>query len=279
MVTGCKAGAPQPVTPMCPAATRPWRQPQGECLAMDAEPAAATEVPADPAAASGAGEPAGEREAEISITRADVLCVGPIVLMMLWNLVMLPIAPSLLGPHPVLLDAIRGSSSAMLAAGAAARTGSASLGLVLVLPIPILMVTDPFLYWAGRRYGRRLVEYLAAQDARWRGRLARSERWFQRFGPWAIAFGYYIPFVPAYLFYLAAGESRMRIRTFIIADLAGTLTWIGIHIGAGYAAGATATHIAATISRYGLWSALVIIVGAVGWTVFQQRRARPASAA
>ena len=239
---------------------------------MDVEPAAATEPHLEQHA-----EPKSEH-AEITITRADVLCLGPVIVLMVWNLVMLPIAPSMLGPHPILLDAIRGSSSAMLAAGAAARGGSAPVWLVALLPLPILMVADPFLYWAGRRYGRRIVEYLAAQDARWRKRLDRSERWFQRWGVWTIAFGYYIPFVPAILFYLAAGESRMRFRIFILADLLGTLTWIGIHIGAGYAAGATATNIAQTISRYGLWSALVIIVGAIAWSVYSQVRARSATA-
>lgn len=232
---------------------------------MDAEPVAAQPQQDD-------------EHHEVQVTRADVLCLGPLIVLMLWQLAMTPFAPSLLGPHPVLLEAIRGSQSALLAAGAAARTGGAPLWVVCVCPIVILMAQDPFLYWAGRRYGRRIVGYLAEQDPRWNRRMARSERWFQRFGVWAIAFGYYIPFVPAALFYLAAGESRMRFRVFILADLAGTLTWIGIHIGAGYAAGKRATDIAQTISRYGLWLALVIIVGAVAWAVYSQTRKRPAVA-
>jgi len=230
---------------------------------MDAEP-----ITVEPAAP----------ERSHQVTRTDVLCLGPIVVLMLWQFVMTFIAPSLLGPHPVLLTAIRGSSSAMLAAGAAARTGSASLWVVCVAPILILLAADPFLYWAGRRYGRRVVEFLAAQDPRWKRRMARSERWFQRWGAWSIAFGYYIPFVPATLFYLAAGESRMRIRTFVVADLAGTLTWIGIHVGAGYAAGKRATDIAQTISRYGLWVAVGLIVAVVGWSVYSQTQARAAVA-
>jgi len=233
---------------------------------MDVEPAAAepqaTAVTVEPEA-----EPAG-----VSIARADVLCLGPVILLTAYQFVMTFIAPSMLGPHPVLLTAIRGSSSAMIAAGAAARTGSAPLWVVCVAPIAILMLADPFLYWAGRRYGRRIVEYMAAQDPRWRRRMARSERWFQRWGAWSIAFGYYIPFVPATLFYLAAGESRMRIRTFALADIAGTLTWIGIHVGAGYAAGKRATDIAQTISRYGLWIAVVMIVGVMGWSIWTQTR-------
>lgn len=237
---------------------------------MDAEPAAAIEATAD------AARPEERRkrppdEIEINVSRKDVLCLGPVIFLTIYNLAMTPFAPGLLS-HPVLLDFIRGSSSAMLAAGAAARTGGAALWLVLIAPIPILMVADPFLYWAGRRYGRRIVDFLAENDPRWRRRMARSEKWFRRFGAWAIAFGYYIPFVPAALFYVMAGESRMRIRTFVIADLAGTLTWIGIHIGVGYAAGATAKHIADTIAKYGLWAAVVIIVGAIAWTVYTQVR-------
>lgn len=239
---------------------------------MDAEPVAAepqaTAVAVDPQPGSGS----------VQIRRADVLCLGPIILLTVYQFVMMFIAPSLLGPHPVLLTAIRGSSSAMIAAGAAARTGSASLWVVCIAPIAILMVADPFLYWAGRRYGRRILDYLAAQDPRWRRRMARSERWFQRWGAWSIAFGYYIPFVPATLFYLAAGESRMRIRTFALADIAGTLTWIGIHVGAGYAAGKSATNVAQSISHYGLWIAVAMIVGVMGWSIWTQTRQMRATA-
>ncbi|HXA28474.1 MAG TPA: DedA family protein [Candidatus Angelobacter sp.] len=222
-------------------------------------------------------EPEGEPHG-VTIRRADVFCLGPLILLTVYGLVMLPIAPSLLGPHPVLLSAIYGSSSSMIASGAAARGGNAALWLVCVAPIVILLIRDPFLYWAGRRYGRRIVEYLAEQDPRWHRRMARSERWFQRWGAWAIAFGYYIPFVPATLFYLAAGESRMRIRTFVIADLAGTLTWIGIHVGTGYAIGKPATDLANTISHYGLWAALAIIGVAVGWSIFNNVRQQRAVA-
>ncbi|HEV7680187.1 MAG TPA: DedA family protein [Candidatus Dormibacteraeota bacterium] len=232
---------------------------------MTVEPSAVTD-PADPA------EPTEEGQRSIHITKADVFCLGPVALLFVWNLVMLPIAPSLLGSHPVLLSWIRGSSSAMIAAGAAARTGGASLWVVLLAPLLILLAADPFLYWAGRRYGRRTIDFLSEQDPRWRRRAARSERWFSRWGAWTIAFGYYIPFVPATLFYLAAGESRMRIRTFVIADLFGTMTWIVIHVGAGYWAGESAKNVAAKISQYGLWAALVIIVGAIGWSVIQYRR-------
>jgi membrane-associated protein len=237
---------------------------------MEAQTGATAE---DDTAHPGAPDP----EHRVTVRRADVLCLGPLILLTIYGLVMFPVAPSLLGPHPVLLSAIYGSSSSMIAAGAAARGGSAALGVVLIAPVVILLIRDPFLYWAGRRYGRRIVEYLAQQDPRWTRRMARSERWFQRWGAWAIAFGYYIPFVPATLFYLAAGESRMRISTFVIADLVGTLTWIGIHVGTGYAIGKPATDLANAISRYGLWAGLGIIVAAIGWSIVNQVRAQRAA--
>ena len=231
-----------------------------------------------PAGATDPGSPPGHPQHQgVTVTRADVLCLGPLIVISVFTTIMVFVAPSLIGPHPVLLSAIYGSSSSMIAAGAAARGGNAALWVVLIAPLVILLIRDPFLYWAGRRYGRRIIEYLAAQDPRWRRRMVRSERWFQRWGAWAIAFGYYIPFVPAVLFYLAAGESRMRIRTFAIADLAGTLTWIGIHVGVGFAIGKPATDLAGTISRYGLWFGVVLLVGAIAWSVWNQVRAQRAA--
>ena len=254
---------------------------------MDAEPAAAPPsgdavvavTPADPApaaesAAEGAAEAAPEHK--VTVTRWDVFCLGPIVALTAWYYVMLPFAPGLLD-RPIFLEAIRGSQPAMIAAGAQARIGGAPLWLAIIAPIGILCLADPFLYWAGRRYGRKVLDYLAGQDQRWERRIARMERFYRRWGAWTIAFGYFLP-VPTALFYVAAGEARMRIRTFVLADAVGTLSWIGIHIGVGYAAGKPAADVATTISHYGLWFAVAIIVGAVAWTMVRYRPAQPAAA-
>jgi len=65
----------------------------------------------------------------------------------------LPLTPSLIGTHPVLLEALRGTTSAMATGGAFARVGQASLLLVVLAPIPTLFFVVPFFWWAGRLWG------------------------------------------------------------------------------------------------------------------------------
>jgi membrane protein DedA with SNARE-associated domain len=134
------------------------------------------------------------------------------------------------------------------------------------------MITDPFYYWAGVRYGRRLLEYLERNDPRWRRRVARGERFFRRFGIWAIVLAPFLP-APSPLFYMAAGESGMNFALFIVADLLGTLMYIGAVVAAGWVAGQAAVSVAQTISQYSLWVIVGIVVAVFAWSFVQAWRA------
>lgn len=67
--------------------------------------------------------------------------------------------------------------------------------------------------WLGLRFGRFLV---GAED------LGRLERFFERRGPWAIAFSRWLPILPEALCCLA-GLSRMPFRVFVAALVCGGL--------------------------------------------------------
>ena len=201
----------------------------------------------------------------------DIACVGPIILRSIYDYAGLPLNALLLGTHPVLLSALRGSTASMIAAGGFARTGRASLASALIAPVPISMLIDPFFYWAGRRYGRRFIAYLERNDPRWRKRIARGERWFRRFGVWTIVFAGILP-VPSAFFYMAAGESGMPFLLFIAADLFGTLLFIGLYVGAGWLAGQHAVDVAQAITHYAWWiigATFVIIIAWSLWSAFR----------
>ena len=106
----------------------------------------------------------------------DVLIIGPIVVNTIYYYAGLPLNAFLLGTHPLILEFIRGSTVSMLAAGGFARVGKAALPAALVAPVLISMWTDPCYFYAGRRYGRRIIEYYERSDPRWRKRIARGER-------------------------------------------------------------------------------------------------------
>ena len=202
----------------------------------------------------------------------DVLCVGPIIANTIYYYAGLPLTPLLLGRNPVLLSALRGSIASMVAAGGFARVGKAPLLLALIAPLPISMMTDPFFFWAGKRYGRSLINYLSASDPRWRKRAARGERFFQKYGVWTIVLAPFLP-APSPLFYMAAGEAGMPFVIFIVADVIGTLAYVGLIVAAGFAIGQPAVTVAQAISNYALWVIVAMVVLIVAWSVWSGWRA------
>ena len=193
------------------------------------------------------------------LRRRRVICATVLALGGLYSLLLIPVVPSLLGSNPVLLEALRGSVAAMVAGGAFARIGEASLVLALLAPLPTLMMTDPFIWWAGRLWGPDVAKYLGGQGPRGKRRMDRAIRFLGRYGSWAVLFAYILP-VPSALIYAAAGWTGMRLRRFLLLDLAGTLLWIALIVGLGYAIGRSAVHVAHEITHYSLLLTLALVV-------------------
>jgi uncharacterized membrane protein YjfL (UPF0719 family) len=63
----------------------------------------------------------------------------------------------------------------------------------------------------------------------------------------------------------------MRLVTFLILDAIGTLAWAGMLAGLGYELGHHAVVVAQTISHYGLWISIALIVVIVFFQVRSQR--------
>ena len=204
----------------------------------------------------------------------DVLIVGPIIANSIYYYAGLPLNAIFIGTRPVFLEFVRASTASMIAAGGFARVGKASILAALLAPIPVSMITDPCYFYAGRRYGRRILEYYERNDPRWRRRIARGERFFQRWGVWTIVFAPFLP-VPSALFYLAAGEAGMPFLLFIAADLLGTLMYIGMWVAAGWVAGQHAVDVAQTITHYAWWivgGSIVLVIAYSVWTSWRSQR-------
>ena len=204
----------------------------------------------------------------------DVLIIGPIAANTIYYYAGLPLNAFLLGTHPVLLEFIRGSTVSMLAAGGFARVGKVALPAAVLAPVLISMWTDPCYFYAGRRYGRRIIEYYERNDPRWRKRIARGERFFRKFGLWTVVFAPFLP-VPSALFYLAAGEAGMPFLLFILADLAGTLLYIAMFVAIGWFVGQHAVDVAQSITHYAWWilgGTIVLVVAYSIWSSWSSSR-------
>jgi membrane-associated protein len=218
--------------------------------------------------------PPGDEVARPGATRrrAEIACVTGIAVKTVFALALLPLVPSLLGTDPVLLEALRGSTSAMAAGGAFARVGEASLVLAVLAPLPTLLFATPFFWWAGRLWGPKVAATLSGGHPNAEKWAQRSGAHLERYGGLAVALAPYLP-VPSSFIYAAAGWTGMSLRRFMVFDLLGMLSWIGLIVGLGYAVGHPAVEVAKAISHYALLATIALVAIATAVGVLRARRA------
>lgn len=127
--------------------------------------------------------------------------------------------------------------------------------------------------WGGRplldRYGRYVG--IGAAD------LDRAERWFDRWGAWAVFLGRMVPLVRTFVSY-PAGISRMPIGRFMLYSALGSLPWNAALIFAGFVVGANYTQIEAVLKPWELVIYVIVALCAVAfalWFYAGKRRQKP----
>ena len=206
---------------------------------------------------------------------ADILCWLGIVLSGVLYWALLPLRLSLVGPHPVIAELLNGGTESIISAAALARTGHGTLVVAVLAAIPGLMKSDALYWWAGRLWGERFI--LALPGSR---RVARRLPRVQQAGrkvTWpAVVASSFLP-VPRALIYVVAGWAGMRLVTFLVLDLIGTLLWAGLLSGLGYALSHHAVVAATAISHYSWWFTIGIVALSLFFVVRSQRRMRTAA--
>jgi membrane protein DedA with SNARE-associated domain len=231
----------------------------------------------------------GDRQAPVPWTgrprRVDLLCWGGMSLSGLYYFALVPLRPVLLATHPILLILAGGSTEALVAGGAYASVGRASLALVLAAAIPGLMKFDLLFWWAGRLWGPRVVDMLLGRMRPGRrSRFAGFRARFARLGGPLVAVAVVVsPFlpVPTAAIFAVAGARGMSALLFLLLDLVGELAWAGLLIGLGSALGQRAVDVIGAISRYTLWISLALaalIVARVVWTTVRSSPRHPGDA-
>jgi membrane-associated protein len=204
--------------------------------------------------------------------RADLVLMGGIVFSGLYLLALMPLTPSLVYDHPVILELLKGSMSAMITMGAKARIGEASIVVAVLAAIPGLMWFDWLYWWAGKRWGKRAIDVFVGNHPKAEKRTLQLEKLVARFDWLAILIVYFQP-VPNPLVFAAAGWTGMRLRTFLLLDLISKLFWIAFCVGLGYAIGQRAVDIAEGVSRYALYFTIALFVLIFARQYWKARRA------
>jgi membrane-associated protein len=191
--------------------------------------------------------------------RVDILCWGAITLSGIYYLALLPFRASLVGTHPLVSVLLNGSTEAIVSGAAFASKGHGSLVVLLIFGVIGTMKFDIIYWWAGRLWGERVIQLFSGRGKRSQkfvARVERSGRWLT----WpAVVLSPFLP-IPNALVYAAAGWTGMSWVTFLILDAIGSLAWVGLLAGLGWALGQSAIDVAQEISKYGLWVTIAIVV-------------------
>jgi membrane protein DedA with SNARE-associated domain len=151
--------------------------------------------------------------------------------------------------------------------GALASQGKLNFILVVLVASVANLAGSLIAFYLTRRFGERVV---LSRLGRWmglsRGHLKLAERFFKRFGLWAVFVGRLLPIVRTYISF-PAGVSKIGYVLFTVATLAGAIPWNFALAYAGYKLGQHYETVAATIGPFVIPIAIgvVILLGVAWW--------------
>jgi membrane protein DedA with SNARE-associated domain len=151
--------------------------------------------------------------------------------------------------------------------GALASQGKLNFILVVLVSSVANLTGSLIAFWLTRRYGERVV---LSRAGRWaglsRGHLRLANRFFERFGLWAVFVGRLLPIVRTYISF-PAGLSKIGYVRFILATLAGAIPWNLALAYAGLKLGEHYQTVAATLGPFAipLAAGVVILLAIAYW--------------
>lgn len=207
----------------------------------------------------------------------DVLCATAIAVSASYAVVTIPLTPVLIATHPVLLELLTGSTSAVMAAGAFSDVDSKlQLIIVIVAALPGMMRFDWVYWWAGRLWGHRIVEKLGQRSPRSAALARIAETRGRRYAGPLVALAAFLPDGASTAVYAAAGWTGLPLLWFIFFDTIGSAAWTALLAACGYWLGSDGVALANLISRYAFVSIGVIVAALIAphvWHSWRDRRA------
>lgn len=205
-------------------------------------------------------------------TRADIACMSWMGGVAVYALVMLPLRPAILALSPVVVGAL-GYRTGLVMTGALASVGNPWWPLVLVLGTIGSIKFDWVYWWAGKLWGRTLIESWSGRSERARRRNERAERFAKKYETLAIIATFLPIPLPAGVIYAVLGEAGTSLKKFLtVGSLSGLVT-TGLYMALGFWIGEPAVAVMDAYGQY-LWylSLGILAVMLIGWW-WKQRKA------
>jgi membrane protein DedA with SNARE-associated domain len=145
------------------------------------------------------------------------------------------------------------------------------LGIVLAGVLGT-MVGSWVAYAVGRGGRLELIERHGSKLHMGPGQIERAERWFRRYGDWAVLVGRVVPLVRAFVS-LPAGVAKMPLLRFSVLSLIGSVPWVLALALAGDALGADWTQVRKGF-EYVDYAIVALLVAGIAWAALRRRGRR-----
>jgi membrane protein DedA with SNARE-associated domain len=189
----------------------------------------------------------------------DLLCVSAIAASALYSAATIPLMPMLIAAHPLVLELLAGSNASVVAAGAFAELHGTPPVAVVAAALPAMMRSDAVLWWAGKLWGRRIVERLGRRGPR----VTLAERRGARWAAPIVAACAFLPGGTQSPLYAAAGWLGLPLPVFLLADVIGTALWASLLTAFGYWLGGDGVAMAGMVSHYAMLAICLPLLTAI----------------
>jgi membrane protein DedA with SNARE-associated domain len=168
------------------------------------------------------------------------------------------------------------SEAIMLYGGFLVGRGEEGLFLIVAAGVAGNVIGSWIAYWVGYAKGREWA-------LRWHWlhitpkRLDAADRWFDRYGDWAVLLSRCLPIIRTFIS-LPAGIARMPFWRFTVLTLIGCIPWVLMLALAGQAVGDNWESLQKQL-HYVDYALAAAIIGGIAYVVIRQRRRRRAALA
>ncbi len=205
-------------------------------------------------------------------TRAEIVCFSWLGVAAAYGVVISILRPGLLGSAPQVLASL-GSWSGAVMTGALARAGEGWWPLVWGVATLGFLKFDWIYWWAGRLWGRDLIEI-------WSGESERAKRWNARAGAFARKYetfalvANFLPIpLPRAVILAVLGEAGTSLKKFLTVSVVASFVTTGGYLAVGYWIGEPAVAVMDAYGRY-LWYVSLVILVVVVWQSWRKSQAR-----
>lgn len=204
-------------------------------------------------------------------TRADYLCLSWLTAAGVYGIVISILRPGLLADAPHLLASL-GSWTGSVLIGAKAAVGDGWWPLIWVLGTLGLVKFDWVYWWAGKLWGRGLIDSWSGRSARAKRLNARAERFARKYDIWAIVIAMLPIPLPRPVVLAVLGEAGTSLRKLMTVSIASAFVMMGVYLGIGYWIGEPAVALVETYGRYLWYVTLALLIGVVGNAWWKSRK-------